>query len=126
MLPTYLLSLHHPPLAPAPTLKVNAKGRAYPSKALLTKLNLRAGQPADLLPPSADCPNWQLDLRPTAPRRICWNADTSPRIRGVRLPIGLLTPGVPLLLALCPTEQTGAGLYLLTPVACAAPHTTAI
>jgi hypothetical protein len=118
MLPTYLLSLHQPPSAPAPTLTVTAKGRVYPSKALLAKLNLRAGQPADLLPPSADYPNWQLDLRPTAPRRICWYADTSPRIRGVRLPSGLVAPEEPLLLALCPTEQSSAGLYLLTPVAC--------
>jgi hypothetical protein len=126
MLPTYLLSLHQPPPAPAPTLTVTAKGRVYPSKALLTKLGLRAGQPADLLPPSADCPNWQLDLRPTARRRICWHADTSPRIRGVRLPAGLVAPEAPLLLALCPTEQTGAGLYLLAPVACAAPPAPAI
>ena len=116
MLPTYNLLQHQPPSAPAPTLTVNAKGCVYPSKALLAKLNLRADQPADLLPPSPDCPHWQLDVRSTAQRRICWYADTRPRIRGVRLPDGLIEPGIPLALALAPQAVTTQGLYLLTPV----------
>jgi hypothetical protein len=66
MLPTYSLPHHTPPLARPLTLTVNAKGRVYPSKALLSKLGLRAGQAIELLPPSAECPSWQLDLRPTA------------------------------------------------------------
>jgi hypothetical protein len=71
MLPDYILSHHQPPTAPLLTLTINARGYAYPSKALLSKLDLRSGQPMDLLPPSADCPSWQLDLRPTAaPHRL--------------------------------------------------------
>jgi hypothetical protein len=117
MLPTYLLSLHQPPPALAPTLTVNARGCVHLSKPLLAKLSLRAGQPIDLLPPSADCPTWQLDVRPTAPRRICWYADTRPRIRGVRLPAGLLDSGTPLTLALAPTATATPGLYPLLPAA---------
>ncbi len=113
MLPEYVLP-HHTPPPPRPLLlTVNSKGRLYPSKALLGKLGLRAGQAIDLLPPSAECPTWQLDLRPTAPRCIKWYADTRPRVDGVRLPPGLLLPGTSLTLALAPTQLTGPGLYLL-------------
>ena len=117
MLPPYVLAHHLPAPAVWPTLSVNAKGIVYPSKALLTKLRLRAGQPFNLLPPNADCPTWQLDLRPEARRRITWYENSSPRIVGVRLPAGLLPPGASLTLALMPTELTGPGLYSL----CAAP-----
>lgn len=114
MLPEYVLPHHAPPPARPATLTVNSKGRLYPSKALLSKLGLRAGQAIDLLPPSAECDSWQLDLRPTAPRRIKWYADTSPRFTGVRLPAGLLLPGAPLTLALAPMAQPGHSLYALT------------
>lgn len=114
MLPPYLLALHQPPVPAPPTLTVNAQGCVYPSKALLSQLGLRAGQPADLLPPGADCPTWQLDLRPTALRRICWYADTRPRIRGVRLPTGLVPPGARLTLTLASPTPTAPGLYPLT------------
>lgn len=114
MLPPYLLALHQPPLASPPTLTVSARGRVYPSKALLTALRLRAGQPADLLPPSPACPVWQLDLRPQARRRISWHANTRPRIESVTLPAGLVKPSTPLLLALTTTSPTAPGLYPLT------------
>jgi hypothetical protein len=116
MLPDYVLPHHTPPPAPAPTLTVTAPGQAYLSKALLTRLSLRAGQPADLLPPSPDCSSWQLDTRPTAARRISWYADTRPRIRGLKLPAGLLLPGAPLTLALAATAPTSPGLYVLAQV----------
>lgn len=116
MLPTYSLPHHAPPPPKLVTLTVNSKGRVYPSKALLSKLGLRAGQAIDLLPPSAECPSWQLDLRPTASRRIKWHADTRPRVEYIRLPDGLLLPGASLTLALAPTAPPGSGLYLLTTV----------
>lgn len=113
MLPKYVLPHHTPPPARPLLLTVNCQGRLYPSKALLGRLGLRAGQAIDLLPPSAECDSWQLDLRPTAPRRIKWYADTRPRVNGVRLPAGLLLPGTSLTLALVPTALTGPGLYQL-------------
>jgi hypothetical protein len=113
MLPDYILPHHTPPPAPLPTLTVNAKGWAYFSKALLSKLDLRAGQPMDLLPPSADYPTWQLDLRPTAARRIDWYPPAGPRIRGLKLPAGLVQPGTRLTLALAPTLLTGPACYPL-------------
>jgi hypothetical protein len=115
MLPDYILPHHTPPPAPLPSITVNAKGWAYPSKALLHKLGLRAGQPIDLLPPSADCPIWQLDLRPTAPRHVEWYADNSPRIRSLKLPAGLVQPGAPLTLTLPLTPPIGPSLYQLLP-----------
>lgn len=117
MLPAYILAHHTPPTPPAPTLTVNAKGRVYFSKALLHKLGLRTNQPADLLPPSADCATWQLDLRPTAPRRIRWYAPAGPRLDGVRFSAGLVEPSTPLALSLSPTASTTPGLYLLLPTA---------
>ncbi|MGI4862609.1 MAG: hypothetical protein ACRYFZ_01710 [Janthinobacterium lividum] len=114
MLPPYHLALHQPPLAVWPTLTVTARGRVYLSKALLTTLGLRAGQPVDLLPPSAEHAPWQLDLRPTAARRLHWYPDTRPRIDGVRLPAALVAAGVRLTLALAPTPGPGLRLYPLT------------
>lgn len=113
MLPEYVLPHHTPPPPRPRTLTVNSKGRVYLTKALLSQLGLRPGQAIDLLPPSADSPNWQLDLRPTASRRLQWYADTRPRFDGVRLPPGLLLPGTSLTLALAPTDATGPSLYLL-------------
>lgn len=116
MLPAYILAHHMPPPAPPLTLTVNARGCVYPSKALLHKLNLRAGQPMDVLPPSADCSHWQLDLRPTAGHRIGWYAGASPRLRGLKLPPGLVQPGTRLTLALAPTLPTGPACYPLLPI----------
>lgn len=116
MLPDYILPHHTPPPPRPRTLTVNSQGRAYPSKALLAQMGLRAGQAIDLLPPSAECPNWQLDLRPTARRRIRWYADTRPRFDGLRLPAGLLQPGTSLTLALATAATMGHGLYPLTVV----------
>jgi len=113
MLPEYVLPHHTPPPPRPRTLTVNSKGRVYLSKALLSQLGLRPGQAIDLLPPGAECPHWQLDLRPTASRRLQWYADTRPRVDGVRLPPDLLLPGTSLTLALVPTELTGPGLYQL-------------
>jgi hypothetical protein len=121
MLPEYVLPHHTPPPARPPALTVNSKGRAYFSKALLSQLNLRSGQAINLLPPSADCPSWQLDLRPTAPLRIRWYADTRPRTNGIRLPPGLLRPDTSLILVLAPTQLTGPGLYLLHPAPATSP-----
>lgn len=114
MLPAYLPTHNVPPQAAPPTLTVNARGRLYPSKALLRKLGLRAGQPIDLLPPSTEYPAWQLDLRPTAPRRIAWHENTRPRVDGLRLPAGLINPDTPLTLVLA--ENSSPGLYCLTPL----------
>ena len=113
MLPPYLLGLHQPPQGPAPTLTVMPTGRVYLSKALAIKLNLQPGQPAEIQSPGPDCPTWQLDLRPTAPRRICWYRDTLPRIRGRKLPADLVLPSSSLTLALAPTPLTGPGCYPL-------------
>lgn len=113
MLPAYVIPHHMPPPPRPLLLTVNSQGRLYPSKALLGRLGLRAGQAIDLLPPGPECASWQLDLRPTAPRRIRWYADTRPRVDGVRLPAGLLLPGTSLTLVLVPTDATGPGLYPL-------------
>jgi hypothetical protein len=113
MLPTYVLAHHLPAPAAPPTLSVNAKGRVYPSKALLVKLQLRIGQLIDLLPPTDECPNWQLDVRPQTGRRIMWYENTMPRIEGVRLPPGLLAPGTRLILALVSAEPISPGRYAL-------------
>lgn len=113
MLPPYLLRLHQPPQGPAPTLTIMPTGRVYLSKALAIKLNVQPGQAAEIHSPGLDCPTWQLDLRPTAPRRICWYRDTLPRIRGLRLPTDLVLPSSSLTLALAPTLLTGPGCYPL-------------
>lgn len=113
MLPAYILAHHTPPPPKATTLTVNATGNAYFTKALINQLKLRPGQPADLLPPSTDCPTWQLDLRPTAARRISWYADTRPRLRGLKFPAGLVEPGPGLTLLLASTLPTAHGLYAL-------------
>jgi hypothetical protein len=80
---------------------------------MVVKLRIRIDQPIDLLPPSSDCPTWQLDLRPTARYRICWYENTRPRITCVYVPAGLLEPGTKLLLALTSMEPTSPGLYQL-------------
>ncbi|MBJ6141780.1 hypothetical protein [Hymenobacter sp. BT559] len=116
MLPAYILADNEPPPAAPLTLTVTAGGRVYLSKALLRQLGVRAGQLADLLPPTAAGTSWQLDLRPTAARRINWHANTCPRLETSRPPAGLVPPGTRLTLALVPTEATGPGLYQLTPL----------
>lgn len=122
MLPEYVLSHHLPPPARPHQLTVNRKGRAYLSKALASQLDLRPGQAIDLLPPSAECSSWQLDLCPTAGHRLCWYADTRPRLYGVRLPTGLLEPGQLLTLMLAVDARPGLSCYPLA-VALAADYT---
>jgi hypothetical protein len=121
LLPAYILAHNEPPLPQLPTLTVNANGRVYPSKALLRKLDLRAGQPIDLLPPTVDGASWHLDLRLTAARRITWHANTRPRIENIKLPPGLVQQGQLLTLGLLPNEERSPDLYQLLPVA---PSTT--
>lgn len=116
MLPTYNLVEHlPPPVDLLPTLRLNSKGRAYLSQALIHRLGLRNTQPADILPiPGSKF--WYLDLRPTAARSIKWYADTRPRIECIRLPDGLVLPDAALVLELAPGDaQPYPGFYLLQP-----------
>jgi hypothetical protein len=116
MLPAYNPFEHlPPPVALLPSLRVNARGRVYLSQELVSRLNLRAGQPGNLLPPSNGSPYWHLDLRPEARHRIGWYADTRPRIEFVKLPPGLITEGQLLTLQLIPGEPTFPGFYPLLP-----------
>jgi hypothetical protein len=108
-----------PPVDLLPTLRINSKGRAYLSQALIHRLGLRNTQPADILS-IAGSPFWYLDLRPTAGRSIKWYADTRPRIECIRLPSGLIQPTTPLVLELRPGEPPFPGLYLLQPHALSA------
>jgi len=115
MLPDYNPAQHLPPPVPLSTLTVNAKGRAYLSRALAAKLNLAAGQPIDLLPPGTGSPYWHLDIRPTAQRRLYWYVDTRPRINSIQVPDGLLAAGQLLTLQLLPGEPAYPGFYPLLP-----------
>jgi hypothetical protein len=114
MLPTYKPTEHlPPPVDLLPTLTVNSKGCAYLSRALADKLKLEAAQRIDLYPPSGHTPFWHLDLRSVAGRTLAWYADTRPRIRGIKLPDGLILPGQLLELQLLPGEPAFAGFYPL-------------
>lgn len=116
MLPTPTPPQHQPstPNTQA-TLTVSSKGRAYLSKILRRQLNLRADQAIDLLPPRDGSPLWQLDLRPTASRRLYWYADTRPRIEALEVPNSLIPPGEKLLLRLLPGGPAFPDVYLLLP-----------
>lgn len=108
-----------PPIDPLPTLRLNSRGRAYLSQALIQRLGLRNTQPANIVP----VPNtrfWYLDLRPNALRKISWYKDTRPRIECIALPEGLIRPDAPLVLELAPGEPPFPGFYLLQPHALAA------
>jgi hypothetical protein len=99
-----------------PALTVSAKGNAYLSQDLISRLRLRGGQPIDVLPPNSErTPYWHLDLRPNARRNIDWYPDTRPRIRGLLLPDGLLREGELLTLRLVPGEPAFLGFYPLLP-----------
>jgi hypothetical protein len=116
MLPAYTPAQHQPsPTNTQPTLTVSSKGRAYLSKVLRRQLDLRADQAIDLIPPSDGSPLWQLDLRPTASRRLYWYADTRPRIEALGVPDGLIEPGQKLLLRLLPGAPPFPNVYLLLP-----------
>jgi hypothetical protein len=108
-----------PPVDELPTLRLNSRGRAYLSQALIHRLSLRNTQPANILPITGT-KFWYLDLRPTAARSIKWYADTRPRIECIPLPDGLIVPGESLVLELAPGGSPYPGFYLLQPHALAA------
>jgi hypothetical protein len=115
MSPTYNpIELLPPPVDLLPTLRLNSKGRAYLSQALIHRLGLRNTQPADILP-IAGTKLWYLDLRATAARSIKWYDDTRPRIECIRLHEGLVQTGAALVLELRPGEPPFPGLYVLQP-----------
>lgn len=116
MLPDYNPTQHIPPARNLfPTLTISSSGTAYLSHQLITALALRNKQPATLVPPPQGSEYWHLDLRPIAERAICWYADTRPRIRGIKLPPGLVLPEHPLRLCLVPGDPAFPGLYRLLP-----------
>jgi len=105
-----------PPHKRFPSLSINSRGTVYLSRELIAKLGLRDKQAAAILPPPAGEEYWHLDLTFLEDARpICWYADTRPRIRGIKLPAGLLTPGQPLRLCLVPGDPKVPGFYRLLP-----------
>lgn len=106
-----------PPPTPAlPGLVVQATGKTYLSQELIAALNLRAGQPINLLPPYAYGDTyWYLDLRPTAPHNIDWYPGKRVKIKRVELPPSLPLPEQGLALALLPGPPAYAGFYPLVP-----------
>ena len=87
-----------PPPAPLATLTITPKGLLIPHQSLRAALGLRAGQPINLLVPVYGSAIWHLDLRDIALARIKWYADSSPRVEGIKLPPGLLTAPLTLVL----------------------------
>jgi hypothetical protein len=99
-----------------PPLTLTAKGTAVLSLPLITKLNLRAGQPAHLFTSHhTRSPYWYLDLRPSAPHNIDWYPGKKPKIKGLQLPEGLLEADQHLTLLLVPGEPQFADIYPLLP-----------
>lgn len=95
---------------------LRASSKVYFSQELITTLNLRAGQPINLLPPSTPTsPYWHLDLRPTAPHSIDWYPGKRTKIKRVELPPSLLLPEQGLALELVPGPPAHAGFYPLMP-----------
>ncbi|TVT43106.1 hypothetical protein FNT36_03165 [Hymenobacter setariae] len=127
MLPAYDPIQHiPPPIDLLPTLRLVYLGReyagqyrAYLCSALCERLQLRAYQPIDLVPPSGHSPYWHLDLRPEAKRRLAQYADTRPRISSLKLPVGLVEPGSALVLQLV-NQPAFPGFYPMLPHALAA------
>jgi hypothetical protein len=108
-----------------PSLSINSRGTAYLSRELTATLGLRDKQLAALVPPPPGEEYWHLDLTFLEDARpICWYADTRPRIRGIKLPIGLLQPGQPLRLCLVPGDPKVPGFYRLLPDAYFTPKQT--
>jgi hypothetical protein len=110
MLPTYDPILNMPPAPPPPSLTIAPNGTLYLTKPLMTALGLEAGAAINLVPPVYGDKYWHLDLRDTAPCKIDWSGSTStavrgqsPRVRGIKLPPGLVVE--PLRLFLLPLER---------------------
>ena len=110
--PAPALPALHPPghvLPPALdpfALTVTPAGQAFPSKALLILLDLAPDCPIALVPPARygrGRKHWHLDTRPTAPYRLKWGPQVSPRIN--RVPLQYAYPPV----------HANLTLYLLTP-----------
>ena len=87
-----------PPPPPLATLTITPKGYMVLHQSLRAALGLRAGQAINLLCPVYGSAIWHLDLRDTALARIKWYADSSPRVEGIKLPPGLLTAPLTLVL----------------------------
>lgn len=106
----------HHTAPPLPCLSVTDEGRAYLHPPLVEHLQLRSGQPANLVPPPKGSDYWHLDLRPEAERFLNTGNGRNLRLLGVRLPFGLLNPDEPpLLLYLLPGEPAQPGYYPLLP-----------
>lgn len=103
----------YPPLsATLPHLVVRANSKVYLSQQLIAALNLRAGQPINLLPPYAHGDTyWYLDLRPTAPHNIDWYPGKRAKIKRVELPPSLPLPEQGLTLLLLPGPPAYEGFY---------------
>lgn len=101
---------------PLPSLTVSDTGRIHLHATLGAQLQLHHGQPGNLVPPPTGSPYWHLDLRPEAERTIELADGNRFRLRGVRLPLGLLNPDEPpLRLYLLPGEPAQPGYYPLLP-----------
>lgn len=101
---------------PLPSLTVSDTGRIHLHAALAAQLQLHHGQPGNVVPPPPGSPYWHLDLRAEAERIIELADNRRFRIRGVRLPLGLLDPDEPpLTLYLLPGEPAQPGYYPLLP-----------
>lgn len=117
MLPDFdQYDFYPPPPNPLPALLVKGTGKAYLSQELVIALQLRAGQPANLLPPSSvrsSC--WHLDLRPDARGTIDWYPGKRPKIKKLQLREGILRPDQELTLRLLPGAPEFANIYPLLP-----------
>jgi hypothetical protein len=123
MLPTYDPVLNLPPAPPLPSLQVKPAAGPYHThtlyltQALMQALSLQAGSRVALIPPVYGTEYWHLDLRPTSPnaRAIDWPSSAAgPKVRGIRLPPGLVVE--PLRLLLLPDEPPHPRYYrLLSP-----------
>lgn len=103
--PAYDAAAHIPPPPLPATATLTPKGVLYLSKALMLALDLGAGQAIDLLPPMPGSWYWHLDVRTSARYRIDWSGALteakraqSPRVRGLKLPEGLVTQNTTLYL----------------------------
>ena len=119
-LPAYDPAANLPPPAPLSTLTISPRGVLYLHKAVVAALGLRVGQAIGLCPPAHGSPYWHLDLRPEAPQRIDWYGKGA-RVRGLKLPPGLLTDT--LVLCLLPGEPHYPHFHPLLPAHAFAPQT---
>jgi len=108
--------LFPPPTFPAPELQLLPTGKAYLSPELITALNLRAGQPATLHPPTFGSYWWYLDLRPEAPHNIDWYPGKRAKIKHIKFPPQqLVLPEQGLTLLLHPGPPAYENYYPLYP-----------